>query len=348
MAQSNISSTLEPFRKGSSFGDWVERLGFFFNMNKVPDNEKRDHFVTLSGPVIFRELKLLYPNSNLAEVPYTEMVTKLKARLDKIESDLVQRLKFNVRVQQPDESLEDFVLSVKLQAEFCNYENFKKMAILDRILAGVRDKSLQQRLLNEDKPEDKLTLERAEKIITTWEMVKYNAQNMDYGSNADQIASLKTKGFPGARLNKLAATFQLAARNNSNTGVSENRGPVKNRLGYSPYQRDQWKRKQNRQWRNRGQDEEEKGRKFNRRDYSQMVCDFCGIKGHIKRKCYKLKNMNRDAVNMIDADTSGSNPDEFLSKMVSRMRTDSESENEVDDSNWKRTNHGASRSTSCM
>lgn len=321
MAQTNINSTIEPFRKGNSFGDWIERLGFFFNMNKVPDEEKRDHFITLSGPTIFRELKLLYPNSNLAEVPYKEMVDKLKARLDKTESDLVQRLKFNVRVQQPDESLEDFVLSVKLQAEFCNFENFKQMAIRDRIVAGVRDKSLQQRLLNEEK----LTLETAEKLIATWEIARNNAKNMDYSNSTEQIASLKASGFPGARLHKLATTMEAAARANSSAKVDQSRGPVKSRLEYSPYKKDRW---QHKQWqtRSRGNGKEER----NRPDYSQMVCDFCGVKGHIKRRCFKLKNMQRDAVNMIDPDTSGSNPDDFLSNMVSRMRADSDSENDAE------------------
>lgn len=114
MAQSNFTTTLEPYRRGSSFTDWVDRLRFFFHMNKVADDAKRDHFITLSGPVIFKELKLLYPNTDLEKVSYDEMVKKLKAHLDKTESDLMQRLKFNIRVQQPDESLEDFVLSVKL------------------------------------------------------------------------------------------------------------------------------------------------------------------------------------------------------------------------------------------
>lgn len=163
-------------------------MRFFFNMNKVPDEAKRDHFITLSGPFIFRELKLLYPNTDLAEVNYTEMVDKLKARLEKTESDIVQRLKFNVRVQQPDESLEDFVLSVKLQAEFCHFENFMEMAVRDRIVAGVRDKALQQRLLNEEK----LTLACAEKLIATWEIARTNAKNMDCNSAIDQIASFKT------------------------------------------------------------------------------------------------------------------------------------------------------------
>lgn len=60
MAQSNITTTLEPFRKGTSFSDWVDRLRFFFNMNKVTDEAKRDHFIALSGPVIFKELKLAF------------------------------------------------------------------------------------------------------------------------------------------------------------------------------------------------------------------------------------------------------------------------------------------------
>lgn len=325
MAQSAINTTLEPFRKGNSFGDWVERLGFFFDMNKIPDEEKRAHFITLSGPIIFRELKLLYPNSNLAEVPYEEMITKLKARLDKTESDLVQRLKFNVRIQQPDESLEDFVLSVKLQAEFCNFENFKKMAIRDRIVAGIRDRALQQRLLNEEK----LTLETAEKLIATWEIARNNAKNMDYGNTADQIASMKAKSFPGSRLNNLAATLQLAARTNrGNRDDERNRGPVKSRLGHAPYQRGQWKSKQ---WQSRRRsDQEERNRSSTRPDYSQIVCDFCGVQGHIRRKCFKLKNMHRDAVNLVTPNTSASNPDEYLSELVNRMQTETDSENEDD------------------
>ncbi|KXJ79164.1 hypothetical protein RP20_CCG002157 [Aedes albopictus] len=266
------------------------------------------------------------------------MITKLKARLDKTESDLVQRLKFNVRIQQPDESLEDFVLSVKLQAEFCNFENFKKMAIRDRIVAGIRDRALQQRLLNEEK----LTLETAEKLIATWEIARNNAKNMDYGNTADQIASMKAKGFPGSRLNNLAATLQLAARTNrGNRDDERNRGPVKSRLGHAPYQRGQWKSKQ---WQSRRRsDQEERNRSSTRPDYSQIVCDFCGVQGHIRRKFFKLKNMHRDAVNLVTPNTSASNPDEYLSELVNRMQTETDSENEDDGSNWKRSNRSTSR-----
>lgn len=189
MANPSISVTIEPYRKGTPFGDWIERLGFFFVVNNVAADAKRAHFITLSGPTVFTELKLLYPNGNLAEVEYEDMVSKLRARFDKTESDLIQRLKFNNRVQQPDETAEDFVLSVKLQAEYCAFGDFKSSAIRDRVVAGVRDRLLQQKLLNEET----LTLEMAEKIITTWEMAGANAKTLNV-SNFEQIAAIRGQG----------------------------------------------------------------------------------------------------------------------------------------------------------
>lgn len=169
----NVSTTIEPYRKGTPFGEWVERLEFYFSYNNVSNEHKRACFITLSGPIIYHELKLLFPTNNLKEVSYEDMVAKLRTRIDKTESDLIQRLKFNNRTQQPDETVEDFVLSVKLQAEFCSFEGFKDVAIRDRILAGVRDKSLRERLLNEEK----LTLATAEKIIATWELAGKNRKD---------------------------------------------------------------------------------------------------------------------------------------------------------------------------
>lgn len=166
----SMAVTIEPYRKGCSFADWVERLEYSFVINAITDQNKKAYLIALSGPVIFSELRLLYPRESLSEVSYPDMVAKLKARLDKIESDLVQRMKFNSRVQQPDETAEDFVLSLKLQAEFCSFGEFKQVAIRDRILAGLRDGALRHRLLNEES----LTLQSAEKLIATWEIAGEN------------------------------------------------------------------------------------------------------------------------------------------------------------------------------
>lgn len=227
MAQTTMATVIEPYRRDVSFADWIESLDYFFEANGIENNLKKPHFITLGGPVVYKEIKLLYPNTSVSEVSYTDLVAKLKARLDKTESDLIQRFKFNNRMQQPDESLEDFVLSVKLQAEFCTFGSFKDLAIRDRLVAGVREVALQQRLLNEEN----LSLQIAEKIITTWEMAGVNARTLGVASNG------------GTVLNKLLTTYAVA---NQNSGqVASVRGTVKNRLGLRPYD---VRRSNDRQW----------------------------------------------------------------------------------------------------
>lgn len=336
----NVSTTIEPYRKGTPFGEWVERLEFYFSYNNVSNEHKRACFITLSGPIIYHELKLLFPTNNLKEVSYEDMVAKLRTRIDKTESDLIQRLKFNNRTQQPDETVEDFVLSVKLQAEFCSFEGFKDVAIRDRILAGVRDKSLRERLLNEEK----LTLATAEKIIATWELAGKNSERLSHKDDGHfgQIASLAhPTGKIGSSMGKLLATYGAARAYN---GVSSPRIPVRERLGHRPFVRKYEDSRRFKDWK-----ETEKfrpGEWRQKQSYADMTCNFCGAKGHIKRKCFKLKNMEREKVNLVKAyEPEEGCSDASIAGLLNRMRTeDSDSDDGDTGGNWKRAPNGSSQS----
>ncbi|EDS44494.1 conserved hypothetical protein [Culex quinquefasciatus] len=72
------------------------------------------------------------------------------------------------RNQQPDESNEDFVQAVNLQAELCGFGAFRDVAIMDRVLAGLLDENLKENLLKEEG----LTLDKMDKFITTWNIAK--------------------------------------------------------------------------------------------------------------------------------------------------------------------------------
>lgn len=337
MAQSSISLTIEPYRKGNSFADWIERLGYFFEVNGVQDEMKKAHLITLSGQTVFTELKLLFPNGALTAASYDDMVTRLKSRFDKTETDIIQRFKFNNRVQQPDESIEDFILSIKLQAEFCNFSDFKESAIRDRIVAGVRDQLLRQRLFNEDN----LTLVTAEKICTTWEMAGTNARRLQEGGNAAQIASIQSPN--GQVLAKLAAVYRF--HNSDQAGSS--RGPVKSRLGYNRSNvgaqsgRGTYGRRGQGNNRNSTNVRPVEWRRNQNRDPNDLVCDFCGIRGHIKRKCFRLRNMRRDAVHLVeeaDEEELGE-PSQDLCERLQYLRTDDD-DNDNSGTAWKRGHYG--------
>ncbi|XP_062539510.1 uncharacterized protein LOC134207707 [Armigeres subalbatus] len=341
MSLSGMATMIEPYRKGSSFCDWVDRLAYCFEANGVADEMKKAHLITLGGPVMYTELKLLYPNGALSTAAYADIVAKLKARLDKVEPDVIQRAQFNSRIRQPGETLEDFVLALKLQAEFCGFGDFKNMALRDRIVAGVNDKALQQRLLNEDK----LTLETAEKIITTWQIAETNAKVLGNRETAwDHIAALKTAdpNTTGTAMRKLAATFELSKQG------EHSRGPIKSRLGFrqSPGRQGYYQRQQNVWRRPRPLQLEDWGNQDHRRTarFSNFTCDYCGIKGHIKRRCFKLKNLKRNAVNMVETPKPVSSVDDDMQDLINRMTmkdSDTEEEDMDEGANWKRHSHGA-------
>lgn len=300
MSSSSIACTVEPYRRGNSFNDWYTRLTYFFKINKIKDEDKMAYFISLSGPTIFEEMKLLYPTGNFEEIPFDDLITKLKNRLDKIDPDLVQRYKFSTRVQQPDENTEDFVLALKLQAEFCGFGDFKETAILDRIIAGLRDKNLRQKLLGEEK----LKLAAAEKIIATWEVAKANAGTAEAPRDLPSLIAAignRPKQEYGATFGKLVKALSVANRNQReevNEGASSSRGPVKSRLGFKPYDRAAQGRGRQ-QYGSRGRGRRYERYERQRPDYSQIFCDFCGVQGHIEKKCYKRINMERDAVNLV-------------------------------------------------
>lgn len=160
-------------------------MGYFFEAIHITDAEmKKAYLITLLDAAIFSELKLLVSNQDLKLVPYEEIVQRLRDRCDRKECGFVLRCRFNNRVQQPAESMQDFIHAVKLQAEFCGFGSFKQTAIVDRIVFGIRDKVLQRRLLCEDK----LTLDATEKIIATWELTGTN--RVETRSVKDRLGAL--------------------------------------------------------------------------------------------------------------------------------------------------------------
>lgn len=166
-----MTTIFERYQRGTSFTNWAERLGYFFEAIDITDTEmQKAYLITLLDSTVFGELKVLCSNRDLKLVSYEEIVQRLQDRYDRKECGLIQRYKFHSRVQLPNEAMQDFIDAVKLQAELCCFGNFKQTAIVDRIVIGIRDKVLQRRLLCEEE----LTVALTEKIIATWEMTRPN------------------------------------------------------------------------------------------------------------------------------------------------------------------------------
>lgn len=98
-----------------------------------------------------------------------------------------ERAMFNKRDQLPNESAESFIIALYDMAERCDFDMSKDDAIRDRLVVGIADKDLSQRLqLKAD-----LMLEDAIKDIRQAKIVK--AQVSAQASPAQAIGEVKSK-----------------------------------------------------------------------------------------------------------------------------------------------------------
>ena len=95
----------------------------------------------------------------------------IKAKFDayfKVRHNTVyERACFNKRVQQPGESAEDFIVAIHSMADRCEFGDFRDALIRDRLVVGIRDVALSEKL----QLTPTLTLEDAVKRIRQREAV---------------------------------------------------------------------------------------------------------------------------------------------------------------------------------
>ena len=141
---------VNPFdREKEEWPQYVERLDYFFVANGITEAvKKRAILLTVVGPATYKLLRNLVAPAKPDEKTYKELVEVVKEHHNPKPAEIVQRFKFNSRVQQPGESVSTFVSQLRSLAEFCNFSSLDNM-LRDRQVCGVNDSQIQRRLLSE-------------------------------------------------------------------------------------------------------------------------------------------------------------------------------------------------------
>ena len=77
---------------------------------------------------------------------YTRVVEKFDKFFRVRHNVIFERARFNKRNQLPGESAENYITALHQLAESCEYGNIKDEMIRDRLVVGIRDESLSERL----------------------------------------------------------------------------------------------------------------------------------------------------------------------------------------------------------
>ncbi len=73
-----------------------------------------------------------------------------------------------MRVQTEDESVDNFITDLYALAEFCNFGDLREELTRERIVFGIRDKAISERL----QLESALTLEKAVNLVRQKEVIR--------------------------------------------------------------------------------------------------------------------------------------------------------------------------------
>ena len=123
---------------------------------------------------------------------YTRVVSKFEEYFVKKRIIIYERAKFNQRKQNEGESVDMFITSLHSLAEHCSYGNLKEEMIRDRIVVGLLDTALSEKLqLDSD-----LTLEKAMTSARQREMVgnqQILLRNQDQPAEIEVTESVKKK-----------------------------------------------------------------------------------------------------------------------------------------------------------
>ena len=146
--------------------NYTERLGHYFVANGVDDAGKRKAILLAAcGPATFKLIQSVVGVDALQRSTYPEIVATMKEHFDPPPSPIVQRFKFNSRMQEERESITSYLAALRALAEHCNYGDILSNMLKDRLVCGVNNAKIQNRLL----AEKNLTYHRAKELALAQE-----------------------------------------------------------------------------------------------------------------------------------------------------------------------------------
>ena len=125
-----------------------------------------------------------------------------------------ERYRFNQRVQESGESYDQYKTALRKLAEGCDFNSITPGEILrDRIVFGIRDNKVRERLLRESN----LTLQKTDEICRASESMAAQMKEVD---QTDPVSAVSWKNTPYRRVNKRDnnSTEQMATKECGNCG----------------------------------------------------------------------------------------------------------------------------------
>ncbi|CAB3978506.1 Hypothetical predicted protein [Paramuricea clavata] len=152
-------------------------------MSKASEKEQCAAFqyvIGQNGQDIYNTMKFTEAQTDKIDVLFAKFDEYCEPRRNTI----MERYKFNTRVQRDDETADQYVTELKLLAKNCNFGSLEDELIWDRVVYGIKSERVRERLLRERE----LTLDKA------LEVCQINEQSEEQLKVLNDVQSVKTIG----------------------------------------------------------------------------------------------------------------------------------------------------------
>ena len=183
------------FTKPEEWPNWIRRFERFRQASGLSEKSQANQVNTLVYTMgdVADDILSSFGLSEEDKTKYDVVVEKFEAHFVKKRNVIFERAKFNQRRQEEGEPVDDFVTSLYCLSEHCKYGNLRDEMIRDRIVVGLLDSTLSEKL----QLEPNLTLEMAITSARQREQVKKQQQVIradETPSNIDTILAKKSQG----------------------------------------------------------------------------------------------------------------------------------------------------------
>lgn len=162
--------------------DWIsytERLEFYFVANGIEDPTKRRAILlSVCGSSTYQLIRDLLSPTKPTDKTFAELVALVQEHQQPAPSFIVQRYSFNTRVQQPGETINEYIAQLRKIAQHCRYGAVLEDMLRDRVVCGCRNKGLQHKLL----ADPTLTFDKALALAKSTETAEISAKDLPGGT----------------------------------------------------------------------------------------------------------------------------------------------------------------------
>ena len=166
-----IGSMREFNPESEKISAYLERMTIYFSANDIAEAKQAAVLLTVIGPQTYSLLRSLTAPDLPHDKAYAALSALLKSHFEPKPLVIAERFHFHRRNQRGDESTAVFVAELRRLSAYCEFGDLDD-ALRDRLVCGLRNESIQKRLLSEAN----LTYQRAMELAQGMEAAEQNSR----------------------------------------------------------------------------------------------------------------------------------------------------------------------------